>query len=147
MDRRTILKGGLVFAATAHTAVASSERTHGDPKSSAKERFDFHLSELKRAAEELDPKIGHWTICDFNQDSAGGCSLIVSAFRVTGRYEGDGMYEAGKQTWNGDRVEWRVKLLSGRVDGERMFDVSCPGEKRMHLIESRLNTFIGRRLS
>lgn len=146
LSRRRFL-GGVAITAIPSAAIANTVVQYDSEQMTAQERFDFHLCELKTAAQELDPMIGHWTICDINRNSEGGCSLLISAFRVTGRYAGDGMYEAGKQTWNGSRVEWRVKALAEHIDGERLFDVSCPGEKKMQLVESRLNTFIGRRLS
>ncbi|MFK4770139.1 hypothetical protein [Rhizobium sp. ZW T2_16] len=144
VSRRGFL-GGVAITAIPSAAIAIEVGATHDQPMTAQERFDFHLSELKRAAEELDPRIGDWLVRDHT--SAGeGCSILISAFRTTGWYEGDGLYEAGKKNWNGSKTEYKVRLLADQIDGERLFEVTCPGE-RMQLIETRLNTFIGRRIA
>ena len=107
----------------------------------AEQRRDFHLAEFKRACEEIDPMIGHWSRVYDDQD-AGRMSL--HAFRVTGRYEGDGSYES-RPSALGRRGEWWVAIQSGTIDGHRCFTVSRPGE-RMTLTEPALQTFIGSKL-
>jgi len=109
----------------------------------AVERRAFHLAEYKRASEELDPMIRNWT--DFNAtDTCGGGSV---AFRITGQYIGDGIYEGGAESFSGKRIQYRVDLRPGElIDGERTFRVSCPGD-RMILTEGRLETFIGCKLA
>jgi hypothetical protein len=144
LSRRRFL-GGVAITAIPSAAVAIEVGRPQDVPMSAQERFDFHLAAVKKAAEELDPMIGHW-----NQNGTPGdearCVFILSAHRRTGQYEGDGKYERGTLNWNGGTTIYQVKLLSDRIDDERLFEVTCPGEK-MQMIESRLNTFIGRRLS
>lgn len=110
----------------------------------AQARFDYHLAELKKAAEELDPLIGYWSA---DRGTADGLSLgvVITASRVTGRYEGDGIYEGGTEGWNGKRSRYQVRLRNDLVDGERSFDVSTSMD-RLTLKESRLRTYIGRRL-
>ncbi|WP_242217991.1 hypothetical protein [Shinella zoogloeoides] len=49
MNRRTILKGGLVLAATAHTAVASGDKVQSSPQ----ERIDAAIAEIEQAMSEL----------------------------------------------------------------------------------------------
>jgi hypothetical protein len=114
-------------------------------KMTAQERFDYHLAELKKAAAEIDPMIGRWHVSELAEGETAGCALIISAFRVTGRYQGDGLYERAKPNWNGAFTRYNVRLLDHRIDDERLFEVSCLGE-RMQLIEPNLNTFIGRKL-
>ena len=110
----------------------------------AQARYDYHLAELKKAAEELDPQIGYWHA---NAAPAGDntCSVIITAFRVTGRYEGDGIYEAGNEGWNGRRCKYHVRVRDEIIGGERSFDV-WNSMDRLTLKESRLRTYIGRRL-
>ncbi|WP_337183819.1 hypothetical protein [Shinella sp.] len=113
----------------------------------AQERFDHHLAELKKAAEELDPMIGSWQVMPIDHDGKH-CAVVITAFRISGRYEGDGVYEGGEEQWNGNRIKWRVSLLPDRQDGERLFMVTTlSGVDRLQLLESRLETFIGRRLA
>ncbi|EJK83562.1 hypothetical protein [Rhizobium sp. AP16] len=114
-------------------------------KMTPQERYDFHLAELKKAAEEIEPMIGRWHVSGLAEGETGGCALIITAFRVTGRYQGDGLYERGKPNWNGVFTRYNVRLLDHRIDDERLFEVRGPGE-RMQLIESNLNTFIGRKV-
>lgn len=139
MKRRELLKGlpGAAFipAAVASTPVLAREV-------SAQERYDYHLAEFKRAAEELDPMIGRWRLM---QPDGPGEPIRLYAHRVTGRYEGDGIYESGKETALGDRVLYRVELTNDIIDGKRTFMVSCPGE-RCRLLEHVLETTIGKRL-
>lgn len=111
---------------------------------SAQERFDHHLAELKKAAEELDPQIGYWQ-AKACPDGDFTCSVIITAFRVTGRYDGDGVYEGGTEGWSGKRGTYQVRLRDSLLDGERTFNVSTPMD-RMTLKESRLRTYIGRRI-
>lgn len=142
--RRSFL-GGLAAATLPAGAIAASAAV--PTKQTAKERFEYHLEEMKRAAEELDPLIGSWHISPIEDDGAR-CALLVSAFRVTGRYEGDGIYEAGEEHWNGNRIKYRVTLLPDRIDDERLFKVTTTdGSERLQLLESRLETVIGRRLA
>lgn len=110
----------------------------------AQTRFDHHLAQLKKAAEELDPGIGRWQT-NTAWDGNFNCGVLITAFRVVGRYEGDGTYEAGSANRNGNRTKYQVRLLDEKMDGERAFDVRTAMD-RMVLAESRFNTFIGRRL-
>lgn len=130
------------LAATA--AASSSAIAASSAPASAQERYDYHLAELKKAAEDLDPQIGYW---HDNASPVGdySCSVIITGFRVTGRYEGDGIYEAGKEEWNGKRCKYHVRLRNEMMGGERSFDVWTPMD-RLTLKESRLRTYIGRRL-
>jgi hypothetical protein len=107
----------------------------------AEERRDYHLAEFKKACEELDPMIGHWSRFYDDQDDG---RMSLHAFRVTGRYEGDGIYESGKPNLFGKRGTWSVALRPDTIDGYRCFEVKCPGE-RVVLTEPALQTFIGRK--
>jgi len=109
----------------------------------AEQRRDYHLAEFKKACEELDPMIGHWS--ELHRDEDDG-RLSLHAFRVTGRYEGDGIYEDGRRNLFGKRGKWSVVLQADTIDGERCFEVRCPGDW-MVLTEPALQTFIGRRLA
>jgi hypothetical protein len=112
---------------------------------SAAERFQFHLEGLKAAAVELDPRIGSWQVTRA-EDADLHCPLAISAHRVTGRYEGDGIYEGASENFHGRRTKYHVRLLKTCIDGNRAFDVRTSMD-RMVLAEPRLNTFIGRRVS
>lgn len=136
-----------------HAVVQPSKRSEtpvafvSNRRQTADERYAFHLAELKKAAEEIDPRIGSWQITRAEDDSLG-CSLVITAFRVTGRYDGDGIYEKGSPNWNGDRTKYKVCLIKECPNGERLFKVeSLGGMDRIQLPESRLETFIGRRIA
>lgn len=109
---------------------------------SAKARYDYHLAEFKRAAEELDPMIGHWSLMPPDWP---GEPIRLYAHRVTGRYEGDGLYESGQENVWGRRGQREVRLTDVMIDGQRTFMVECPGE-RMRLLEHVLETRIGKRI-
>lgn len=142
--RRTFL-GGIAAASIPAGAVAASVAVPA--AQTAQERLEYHLAEMKAAAQELDPRIGSWQITRAEDDSLG-CSLIITAFRLTGRYDGDGIYEKGSPSWNGARAKYEVRLIKGRPNGERLFKVeSIGGMDRMQLPESRLETFIGKRIA
>ncbi len=140
MNRRDLIKG-LPAAALLPTAlVATPSAAH---ELSAKERYDYHLAEFQRAAEELDPMIGRWNLM---QPDGPGEPIRLYAHRVTGRYEGDGIYESGQETALGGRIHYRVELTNDIIDGKRTFMVSCSGE-HSRVLEHVLETRIGRRLS
>ena len=147
VSRRGFL-GGVAITAIPSAAVAiEAAKPHHEPMT-AQQRFDFHLAEFKRAAEELDPMIGDW-LQKGQPGDEGGCVILLSAFRRTGQYDGDGLYERGNPCLPSP---YQVRLIDGRIDDERMFEVTRLDEmtrqtERMQLTESRLNTFIGRRLS
>lgn len=45
----------------------------------AKERYDYHLSELKKAAVELDPSIKRWEASVSERDDLA-CRVLIAAF-------------------------------------------------------------------
>lgn len=142
--RRSFL-GGLAAASLPAGAIAASAAI--PTAQTAQERFEYHLEAMKNATEELDPLIGFWHVSPLEDDGVR-CALLVSAFRVSGRYEGDGIYEGGEELWNGTRIKYRVALLPDRIDEERLFKVTTlDGSERLQLLESRLETFIGRRIA
>lgn len=147
LSRRRFL-GGVAITAIPSAAIAVEVGKPCDVHMTAQERFDFHLAEFKRAAEELDPMIGDW-LRKGQPGDEGGCVIFLSAFRRTGQYDGDGLYERGNPCLPSP---YQVRLIDGRIDGERMFEVTRLDEmtrqtERMQMTESRLNTFIGRRRS
>lgn len=109
----------------------------------AQERFDYHVAELRKAAEDLDPRIGSWNVCKGEDDDR--CALVITAHRITGRYCGDGTYEGGDRPASGRTMKFQVRLLDYRDDGHRVFEVRTSMD-RMVLAEPRLNTFIGKKL-
>ncbi len=136
-SRRTFLR-----SAPAVAAAVSIPAARASAAQSAQERFEYHLAEMKKAAEELDPMIGRWHELGKPSDETN-CVFMISAFRVTGHYQGDGVYERSQENWNGTISKHNVKLLDYREGGERVFLVSTEGEQ-IRLPESRLNTFIGK---
>lgn len=136
--RRSFLKAAPAAAAVAAVPVAIASTAKADTP--AIDRFNFHLAELKRAAEELDPRIGSWTITRPENDDAG-VGFLMAAYRVTGRYIGDGIYEGGSENWNGGYTRYQVSLRPEKVNGHRSFEVNTQMD-RMILSEPRLNTFI-----
>ncbi len=145
ITRRLFLRNAAAVGAAGATIAAPSTVEAAAPLT-AKERYAYHLAEFKKAAEEIDPAIGSWRVMDPNLDSEGGCSLIVTASRVTGRYQGDGLYEAGCEKPLGGYVRYQVRLLKTRIDGERSFEVRTSMD-RMVLSEPRLNTFIRQKVA
>lgn len=111
----------------------------------ARARFEHHLAEMKKAAEELDPCIGAWHVA-LADDGDAGCGLAISAYRVSGRYQGDGTYEASRERALGGRTQYEVRLLDEHSGGDRVFLVSNSMD-RMKLPEPRFNTFIGRKIT
>src|SRR5690606_30518931 len=81
LTRRRALGFLAAVGASSAGTVAVSAAT-----ATAQERFDHHLAELKKAAEELDPMIGSWHVAPMERDGQR-CAVIITAFRVTGRYE------------------------------------------------------------
>lgn len=148
INRRHLL-GGIAAVSTASAvaggSVALATSVEATAPMSAAERFQFHLEGLKAAAVELDPRIGSWQVTRA-EDADLHCPLAISAHRVTGRYEGDGIYEGASENFHGRRTKYHVRLLKTCIDGNRAFDVRTSMD-RMVLAEPRLNTFIGRRVS
>ncbi|MFD1982460.1 hypothetical protein ACFSOZ_07175 [Mesorhizobium newzealandense] len=107
----------------------------------ARERYAHHLAELKKAAEEIEPRIAYWHDLDFlGDESETGCGVIISAHMRNGRYEGDGVYE----TEYG--ASYPVRLLSERKDGQRMFAYRHQRGEDV-IPEDRLEAFIKRKVS
>lgn len=145
LTRRLFLRNTAAVGAVAVTVATPAVAETVKP-TTAKERFAFHLAELKRAAEELDPRIGQWHVVRLEDDDLT-CPLIISARRHTGRYEGDGTYESGTRSGQANGgPQYKVRLLDHQLDGHRAFHVSTPMDK-MVLTEPALNTFIGRRVA
>ncbi|TIT10319.1 MAG: hypothetical protein E5W74_16865 [Mesorhizobium sp.] len=108
------------------TAAAAAAPVEGDAvKPTPQQRFDNAVTELKAAAEALDPNIYQWTV---NTNDDKQCGIVIAAFRTTTTYEGDGWYES--------RYEWgEVKrvLVTREPEhdkkGERWFRIRPPGKK------------------
>ncbi|MER8539149.1 hypothetical protein NKH17_06745 [Mesorhizobium sp. M1334] len=134
LSRRSIL-GGLAIASVGGVAAVSAQRDM-----TAHERYEHHLAELKKAAEEIDPRISHWDGFNFlGDEGSDGCGMMISAHFRTGRYQGDGIYE----TEHSGPV--KVTLLADRRDGKRMFAYSWPNG-RHEIPEDRLEAFIVRKV-
>lgn len=144
ISRRLFLRK-TAAAGAAGATIAIPVVAKAEAELNARERFKHHLAELKKAAEELDPRIGYWSEGLSPSDDMK-CSIAISAYRVTGRYEGDGKYESSSLSGLGRPAIYDVVLLPERIDGQRMFSVRTSMD-RMTLAEPRLNTFIGRRLA
>ncbi len=132
MDRRTFLAGAAVAAAPVLPAAAEP--------ATPRQRLNAAIAELKAAAQEMDPSIERWDI-GWAQDDGMTLGFSAMAFRRTGQYEGDGIYEGGSKAQHGKRPRWRVKLRPHPVDGHRVFDV-CTDMDQMVLTEPKFNTFI-----
>ncbi|WP_267550423.1 hypothetical protein [Rhizobium rhizogenes] len=114
-------------------------------KMAAQERYDYHLAEMKKAAAEINPMISYWHAQTLDSD-AQNRAIVLIAYQDTGRYEGDGRYEAANPSWNGKHSIYDVKLMDYRIDGERVFHASTPMERILRT-EVNLKTFIGRKIS
>jgi len=147
ITRRLFLRSVPPSLVLAGSSIAAPIAADAAEPMTAEERYRYHLDEFKRAAEELDPRIGSWNAAKAADDDLN-CAIAITAFRVTGRYAGDGLYEGGSQNWNGTRTKYSVRLLDYRTNGKRMFEVCTLSQSdRMVLAEPRLNTFIGKKMS
>ncbi len=140
--RRTALKvlqlAGLAAAAPSATLAAPREMT-------ARERFDHHFAEMKKAAHELDPAIYSWQLAK-SEDDEIACALQITAYRATGRYDGDGIYESAREKPKGGPLHYTVRFLNHRSDGQRLFSISTPMDS-MRVTEARLVSLIGRKIA
>ncbi|MFK0688007.1 hypothetical protein ACFX5Q_07350 [Mesorhizobium sp. IMUNJ 23033] len=143
LNRRLALLGGL----SAATALAAIPRAHAAPMT-ARERFDFHLAEMQKAATEIDPLV-RFEIKEHLEQPDWPLALMIIGQWATGRYEGDGVYAGGGKCFSTHR--YNVKLLDTKVGVERGFSVIKVGEKDrrrwMTLSESSFEAFIGARVS
>jgi hypothetical protein len=124
---------------TAHQTPAEPQ-----PQLTAQERFDLHFEELKKAAQEMYPRLISWDLKISHQtDALGG--LLIYAFPETCKYEGDGRYERAACTATGLHGVADVKLLNKRKDGERVFLVH-DGMASSELTETRFRTYFRRKV-
>lgn len=151
INRRTMFAAAPAAAGVAGLVVAgvgggevSAAAAAGEPQQTARERYAHHLAELKKAAEEINPRIAHWSGFDFlaNEDKQDGCGVLIAAHLRRGRYEGDGLYTAGYGS-----STFRVRLLADRAkeDGKRWFVYRDKG--RDHVMrEDELEAFVVRKV-
>lgn len=99
MNRRTILKGGLVLAATAHTTVASGDKARTSPQ----ERIDAALAQIEQAMTEMYPG---WAIdraadvvCPQRNLPGGGIEELPPIRHVVGIYAHEDRYGPEKFGW------------------------------------------------
>ncbi|MBZ9710470.1 hypothetical protein LB543_27610 [Mesorhizobium sp. ESP7-2] len=148
LTRRAALGAIASISATgaATAAIATSGEAKPEKPMTARERYDFHLAELHKAAEEINPRIAYWDdISDLGGNGTSGCPVAIVAMWRTGRYEGDGIYEA---KYCG---RYKVRLQEGLQDGKRVFTVNATpdnGRKgsRMVMTEDKLEGFICNRV-
>lgn len=110
------------------------------------ERFQAALAELKAAAEALDPRIYDWTIKS-NGDLT--CGLLITAWRTTTEYEGDGWY-ATIYGGSDDNKAYVERAPDKDRDGERWFRVTTyrNGRRAWAFTPQRdFNTNYGRKLA
>lgn len=142
MKRRSFLKA-LPFATGMVALPAVAIANAPEPEMTAEERREFHLAEYKRACEELDPTIDRWS------EVERGAEVKLTAYKVTGRYVGDGFYDCRQPS--GCRVVNLVQLMpKTKVDGHRAFQLTpWPGlgTPTAILDERALQSTIGKFLS
>lgn len=143
--RRVLLKFLPGAAAAVSIPVAD---VFAAPKMSARERVDFLFAELKIAIEEANPNVRVCDILNYLDDPDSPLPLMFIVQWATGKYEGDGIYCHG----NGlDRTSrYQVTMLDHPIKGERGFLVIPVGKQdsmEMRLTESRLESFIGQKIS
>lgn len=109
-----------------------------------RQRLNAAIAELKAAAQEMDPNIERWNI-GWAEDDRLVIGFSAVAYRRTGQYEGDGIYEGGPD-WRGRHTKYQVRLLDRQIDGHRTFEVRSEMD-RMVQTEPCLNTFIRRRVA
>ncbi|TGQ32785.1 hypothetical protein [Mesorhizobium sp. M00.F.Ca.ET.216.01.1.1] len=122
-------------------AKASQEMT-------ARERFDFHLAEMKKAAIEINPLVRFAQDIECLDKPERPLALGVLGQWATGRYEGDGVYAGG------DQYSRRpLQREAARHEGLRRtrFSVIQVHEndrrKWMRLSESSFEAFIGKKVT
>jgi hypothetical protein len=144
LTRRLFLKSAPSALAVAGAVAAPSIAEAATP--SPKERFAAALAEFKAAAEALDPRIYGWNV---KTDGKLCCSMVVSAYRHTTTYEGDGWYETliGEADHDRAYVERSPKFDK---DGERWFRVTTHyrGHRRVTVTPERhFTSEYGRKIS
>ncbi|RUU12478.1 hypothetical protein EOD23_07315 [Mesorhizobium sp. USDA-HM6] len=144
---RRLLLGGLSAAA----ALVAAPRAHAETSApmTARERFDFHLAEMKKAAAEIDQNV-RFTQCVENLGKPDRpLAVMIMGQWARGRYEGDGVY-AGGSDWR-ESERYNVKLLDTKAGDEREFSVIQVGEKNrqqwMTMSEQSFEAFIGEKVS
>jgi hypothetical protein len=144
--RRFVIFAAAGTAATLPAAALGSGGvvTHQTPAEpplqlTAQERFDLHFEELKKAAQEMYPRLISWE-CKISHETDVMAGLLIYAFPETCRYEGDGRYRRATCSATGRYGVLDVKLLDKRKDGERVFLVD-DGMDRYELKETRFRTY------
>lgn len=77
----------------------------------AHQRRDYHLAQFKQAAEEADPAIADWHVT-LDESGRNDCSILIAAYRFTGSYDGDGIYEGARPSALGYHTLYRVRLAA-----------------------------------
>jgi hypothetical protein len=75
MDRRTLFKALPFVGVGAIPAIITAK------KLTAKERYEYHLAEMQRAAEEIDPTINRWEGGHFGRSIYDSMPLAIYARR------------------------------------------------------------------
>ena len=110
------------------------------------ERFQAALAELKAAAEALDPRIFDWTI---KSNGHLNCGILISAWRTTTDYDGDGWYASHYGGTDGDKV-FVERAPDHDRNGERWFRITSywRGKRAWAFTpEKDFNTTYGRKLA
>jgi hypothetical protein len=127
--RRQFLKAAPpALALAAVPAVAAAERMD------AQQRYDFHLAEFQKAAEELHPRIHWWKV---HHIDGSGMMLSILAEYQHGAYEGDGWYY---HRHSGRKFVRRAPERD--CDGQRWFSIECPHSNRRYLSERELQASV-----
>lgn len=141
-SRRLMLMGvasvPAIASATARPVVPAAATPH--------DRFQAALAELKAAAEALDPRIYDWTIKSNGQLA---CGLLITAWRTTTEYEGDGWY-AALHGGSDDNKVYVERAPDKDRNGERWFRVTIyhHGRRAWAFTPERdFNTNYGRKLA
>ncbi|RWE30752.1 hypothetical protein [Mesorhizobium sp.] len=115
----------------------------------ARERYNFHLEEMKKAALEIDPAVRFTHSEEYLGRPENPLAVMIMGRWAKGRYEGDGVYAGGSEWCK--QTRYNVEMLDTTVGGEREFSVIEIGEtdrtKWMTLAEPNFEAFIGEKVS
>jgi len=146
INRRLFLRHSAFVGAAGVAIVAPAIVEASVREETARERFDFHLAELKKAAMEVDPELRFNEVLVEFDDPRLVMPIMICAMRACGRYEGDGLYAGG---WYFREDSYKVEQIGSQIDGERIFlltPVKAHGDKPFTLSETKLEAFIGQKL-
>ena len=92
LTRRAMLTSTPALALAVTTPAAAMAAM---PQLSARQRYDFHLAEMMKAATEINPLVRFTDSCDSLDDPTRPLAVMIMGQWAKGHYAGDGIYKGG----------------------------------------------------